>query len=255
MSGCVFDYPDEQELIRLCASYETGYTSARHIKLMKNTINSLSLKTEFALVIGLAFGYFILSSIFQVFAPPGSAPITENYLLFLIIYEPIILLAVFWFLKQRGWQFDGFNLRPSLRTTAYGVLLAACAYISYVAVWMIVSFISPGLLKVMSQVTLVSNNISFNYILAVSVINPLFEELLVVGYVVTALKQVKGVTVAVVISVFIRLLYHLYQGPLAVMSIIPLGLIFGYWYAKRGNLWSVIVAHALFDFIGLYAYQ
>lgn len=218
-------------------------------------INSLSLKTEFAWVIGLAFGYFILSSIFQFFVPPGSAPITENYLLFLIIYEPIILLAIFWFLKQRGWSFDDFNLQPSLRATGYGVLLAGCAYISYVAVWKIVSFLAPGLLKVISQATLVSNNISVIYILAVSVINPLFEELLVVGYVVTALKQVKGVTYAVIISVAIRLLYHLYQGPLAVLSIIPLGLIFGYWYAKRGRLWSVIVAHALFDFIGLYAYQ
>lgn len=207
------------------------------------------------MVIGLAFGYFILSSISQVFAPPGSAPITENYLLFLIIYEPIILLAVFWFLKQRGWLFADFKLQPSLRTTGYGILLAGCAYISYVAVWRIVSFIAPGLLKVISQATLVSNNINFIYILAVSVINPLFEELLVVGYVVSALKQVKGVTVAVVISVVIRLLYHLYQGPLAVMSMIPLGMIFGYWYAKRGKLWSVIVAHVLFDFIGLYAYQ
>jgi uncharacterized protein len=121
--------------------------------------------------------------------------------------------------------------------------------------WIIVSFISPEYLKEISEAPLAGNNISLINIMAVSIINPCFEEILVVGYVITTLRQVKGETYAVNISVAIRLLYHLYQGPLAVMSIVPLGLIFAYWYARKENLWSVIMAHALFDFFGLYSYQ
>jgi membrane protease YdiL (CAAX protease family) len=38
------------------------------------------------------------------------------------------------------------------------------------------------------------------------------------------------------------------------MLIIPLGFIFAYWFARTGRLWPVILAHAIFDFIGLNAY-
>jgi len=222
---------------------------------MKDKIISLSLRVEFVVVIGLAFGNFILGSIAFVLAHPSSAPITENHLLFLIIYEPIILLVVYWFLKQRGWKLSDFKLQPSLQSSGYGIFLAVCGYVSFVVVWIIVSFISPEYLKEISEAPLASNNISLINIVAVSIINPCFEEILVVGYVITSLRQVKGETYAVNISVAIRLLYHLYQGPIAVMSIVPLGLIFAYWYARKENLWSVIIAHALFDFFGLYSYQ
>jgi uncharacterized protein len=120
---------------------------------------------------------------------------------------------------------------------------------------MLVSFISPTFVESIIQASLVSTDISVANILAVSIINPVFEELLVVGYVITTLKKVRSITYAVNASVAMRLVYHLYQGPLSVISIIPLGLIFAYWYAKRGMLWSVIIAHALFDFIGLYLAQ
>lgn len=175
--------------------------------------------------------------------------------MFLIVYEPIILLAIYWFLKQRGWQFNDLKLQPSLQSSGYGIILAACAYISFVAVWIIASFISPEFVRTISQTNLVGKNISLLNIVAVSIINPFFEELLIVGYVITLIRQVKGETYAVNISVAIRMLYHLYQGPVGVMAIIPFGLICAYWYARKGKLWSVIVAHALFDFFGLYSHQ
>jgi uncharacterized protein len=222
---------------------------------MKHIIASLSIKTEFILVIGFSFGYFILGSIFYVLAPPTSAPITGNHLLSLIIFEPIILVVVFWFLKQRGWVLDDLKLQPSLQASICGILLAICGYLAYTLVWVVASIISPEFVKTISQVSLVSNDLGLINIFAASIINPLFEELLVVGYVITALQQVKGMTYAVNVSVAVRLLYHLYQGPIAVMSIIPLGLIFAYWYAKKEKLWSVIIAHALFDFFALYSFR
>lgn len=226
-----------------------------HMNSMRDILRALPLTAEFTLVIGISFGYAILGSLAYVWAPPDTAPITEGNLLFLVIYELTVMLVVFWFLKQRDWKFDDFKLQPSLRATGYGILLAISAYTSYIVLWGLALSVSPGSVKPISQVPLVSNNISIIKILAVSIVNPLFEELLVVGYVITALKQVKGVTYAINISVAIRLLYHLYQGPLGVIFIIPLGLIFAYWYAKKERLWSVVIAHALLDFFGLYVYQ
>ena len=71
------------------------------------------------------------------------------------------------------------------------------------------------------------------------------------GYVVKALEGRTTLVTALSVTVGVRLIYHLYQGPLGVASIVPIGFIFGWFYIKYGKLWSVIVAHALMDFIGL----
>jgi len=35
---------------------------------------------------------------------------------------------------------------------------------------------------------------------------------------------------------------------------VPFGLILTYWYARRGRLWPLIVAHVVFDFFPLLPY-
>jgi CAAX protease family protein len=77
------------------------------------------------------------------------------------------------------------------------------------------------------------------------------EELFLCGYIVTALKERDSSVTAVNVSVAIRLVYHLYQGAIGVLTIIPLGLIFSWWYARTGRLWPVLVAHAVFDLTSL----
>jgi len=91
-------------------------------------------------------------------------------------------------------------------------------------------------------------------VIAVSIVNPIFEELFLCGYLVTALKDRAGPRTAINISVGIRLLCHLYQGIVGVIFIVPFGLILTYWYAREGRLWPLIVAHVVFDFFPLLAY-
>ena len=52
---------------------------------------------------------------------------------------------------------------------------------------------------------------------------------------------------------FSRLLYHLYQGPLIVIGIVPLGWLSAYVYARWNRLWPIIIAHGILDFIALSA--
>jgi membrane protease YdiL (CAAX protease family) len=91
--------------------------------------------------------------------------------------------------------------------------------------------------------------------LANSIVNPLFEETFVTGYIVSTLKQHGSPRLGVNLSIAVRLLYHLYQGPFAVISIVPIGLIFAAWYCRSGRLWPLIVAHGIFDFIALMSVQ
>jgi uncharacterized protein len=85
-------------------------------------------------------------------------------------------------------------------------------------------------------------------LLAVSLVNPLFEELLVCGYVVSALRNRQGLELAMAISVAIRAGYHTYQGTEGVMATIVLGTLCCIWFARTGRLWPLVVAHAVLDF-------
>ena len=86
-----------------------------------------------------------------------------------------------------------------------------------------------------------------------STVNGIFEELFVVGYIITALREVRGVWTAINASTVLRLLYHLYQGPIGVITIVPMGLLYGYVYARTRQLWPLIFAHVLIDIVGLSA--
>lgn len=219
---------------------------------MKHYFKSLSLRAEFSIVIIFSFGFFIVSSLLSLFIPYSSAPISESHLVFLLFYETVVIIALWKFLSLRGWRTQHLGLVPSVRDTLIGFGLFLLAYITYLIVWLISSSIITGLEE--QSRNLVSSGLSLTTVILVSILNPVFEELFVCGYIITALRKTRTRSFAINISLGIRLAYHLYQGPVGVIGIIPLGFIFAYWYAKTGRLWPVVIAHALIDFLGLLTY-
>jgi membrane protease YdiL (CAAX protease family) len=216
---------------------------------MRAFLHALSPRTEFAIVVLGAFGYFAAISI-EAFLYPGiGVDISEDGLQFLLIYEAFLLIVLGSFLFARGWDLRQLGSMPTLRDTGMGFALALVAYAVYAVVWIIFGNLVPAMDDKASG--LVTTPLQFSTVIAISLLNPIFEEIFVCGYVITALKRTRGVLLAINVSVGIRLAYHLYQGPAGIVSIIPLGLVFGYWFARTGRLWPVIVAHAIFDFAAL----
>src|SRR5712691_10562482 len=82
-----------------------------------------------------------------------------------------------------------------------------------------------------------------------SVVNPVFEEVFVCGYVIPALSPRFGPTAAVNVSAIIRGSYHLYQGIAMAPFHFSYGLIQAYVFVRFGKLWPLIVSHALLDFV------
>lgn len=78
--------------------------------------------------------------------------------------------------------------------------------------------------RFISSAISVQGHLSVPAAVLVSLINPLFEE---------------------------RLSVHLYQGPLGVASILPMGLLFAVYYWEMRQLWRPILAHFLFGPFGL----
>lgn len=219
---------------------------------MQAYLRSLSDKAEFAIVVLGAFGYFIISSIISLIAPSGHPHITNSHLRFLIGYELIIMSILLSFLYVRGWTLRYIGLRPTVRQTLIGFVLALAAYLVHLVIWAVAMSVSPYFVALAKDTHLVAPGLKIGTITVVSIINPVFEELFVTGYVISYLQKRRSMWFAINVSVLIRFLYHLYQGAVGVISIIPIGLIFAIWYARTRRLWPLIVAHAAFDFLALY---
>ena len=215
---------------------------------------------EFLLVIGLAFGWAIATSLETLLAGPSAAdaPATgstfgKGHLYGVVMLELILLPMVASVLYARGWRLKDFPMGIGKATTALGALLALSAWLLDIVIGTGLQLIFPSMYEG-GQAYRPANPPDFIAVYIVSVVNPVFEELIVVGYVIPALARRFGVTAAVNASVVIRCLYHLYQGIEALPFHLAYGLIQGYAYVRVGKLWPLIVSHALLDFFALLYY-
>lgn len=82
------------------------------------------------------------------------------------------------------------------------------------------------------------------------------EEVIVVGYLLTRLRQLKvNPWLALAISSLLRGAYHLYQGFGGGLGNVAMGLVFGYAWQRTGRLWPLILAHALIDAVAFVGYS
>ena len=203
-------------------------------------------------VVATAFGLPIYWSLSDVLAPAVVPSFSEAGLWGTVFYELLVLallVPVLWF---RGWtphalglQWQGHDIRPAI------VLLVACIVACYPLEWLgtdVDEAVNP------SMDAMVAGKLSLAAVVAVSLINPIFEEVFVCAYVIRALQRNHSPAFAVNVSVAIRASYHLYQGPIGAISLVIVGLIFGWWFARTGRLWPAIIAHGLMDLLALMAY-
>jgi membrane protease YdiL (CAAX protease family) len=152
-------------------------------------------------------------------------------------------------LRAQG-NLSWFGFEPSWKGLFQGVLLGVAAYAAYFCLYWVAYALFPEALQA-RRTALVAPDLKLWIVISASLLNPLFEEYFVSGYLITRLKQWKGPLVAVNASVAVRLVYHLYQGAPGIVAILPVGFIFAHWYVRAGRLWPLYVAHALIDFTGL----
>lgn len=86
--------------------------------------------------------------------------------------------------------------------------------------------------------------------------NGFAEEVVVVGFLLTRLRQLHvNPWLAVLISSLLRGIYHLYQGFGAGLGNVAMGIVFGYAWQRTGRLWPLIIAHTLIDAIAFVGYS
>ncbi|OLF06374.1 CAAX protease family protein [Actinophytocola xinjiangensis] len=81
------------------------------------------------------------------------------------------------------------------------------------------------------------------------------EEVLVVGYLITRLRQLGlGENGSLVVSSVLRGSYHLYQGFGGFVGNVVMGLVFGRVWQRTNRLWPLVVAHTLLDVVAFVGY-
>jgi membrane protease YdiL (CAAX protease family) len=130
-----------------------------------------------------------------------------------------------------------------------GASIALYAYLAYWLAFMLVAVIAPQYARAASGIY-IGGSISPGVAILASVANPVAEEFLYLGFVANALRK-EGVGVALSVSVLLRVLVHLYQGPLAFVTNIPVGAVLAIYYLQTRRIWPAVVAHGFLDLVAL----
>jgi membrane protease YdiL (CAAX protease family) len=219
---------------------------------LQRLLRALSPTDEFIIVVAAALGPSIVRSVSAAFesGDPFSG-FSDASLSFMVVSDVIVLAILAAFLHARGWTLERIGLGPNLKETLLGVALAVGTEIITRLVWLLVSLPSPWLQNADETFGLFATPFHPSVVIAVSIVNPIFEEAILCGYMLSALKGRTHWGIAAGLSIGVRTLCHVYQGIVGLIFIVPFGLIFTWCYLRYGRLWPLIVAHVLFDFVAL----
>lgn len=210
---------------------------------MSDFIRNLTARGEFILVCVVSFTYPIVASVVVMFLRPHVFEMSLGRVAHGAVVEILLLTAVGAILHTRGWHARDLGLRFSWLAILNGVPLLLAFLMSY---WIVSgTAIFFGTWHSRFSVRTISSA-PFVAALAFFVINSVYEEVIVAAYVIEALED-HGPAFAVTASTLLRFAYHLYQGPIAVLSILPMGLIFGATYWRWRSVWPLMVAHTIMN--------
>lgn len=230
------------------------------MNLLHERIRRLPPGVEFLVVITWAFGLPIFNSILAIGGAgsgEGAGAATRlQYsnaaLIATLVMELTQSLFLIWFLRIRGWTLEKLGLQVTWRGTLMGSTLLAVTILMLMVIMKIADLVSPlDMQAAIARYPAPAPDLNMQLVFIVSTVNGIFEEVFVAGYIITALSAVRGTWTGINVSTGVRLLCHLYQGPIGVLATVPLGLLFGYFYARTRMLWPLVFAHILLDIIGL----
>jgi membrane protease YdiL (CAAX protease family) len=147
----------------------------------------------------------------------------------------------------------GLDRRRPGRDTALGVGLAALIGIPGLGLYLASRALGLNLTVLPSALDTTWWQIPV--LLAAAIANSWAEEVLIVGYLLTRLRQL-GWTEngSLLLAAVLRGSYHLYQGLGGFAGNIVMGLVYGRVWQRTHRLWALVIAHALIDIVAFAGY-
>lgn len=210
-------------------------------------LQRLSPRAELFLITLICFGPFAMRSIAEMAELKSVIVFDDRRALFIIAIELVCGGLAALILRARGWTLASLGLRFSMPQTIAGMLLLIGANLAIAGFYELVQALTN---TDPAAATTVQASVSLPVLIALTLINPLYDELFSVAYIVRATEGA-GAAFAVTLSAIVRFICHLDQGPIVAVTILPLGIIFAAVYWRWRLVWPLIVAHAVMDFLGL----
>lgn len=241
---------------------------------LQPTLDRRRLTAEIWIVLGLSLGASAVYAVVSLIAKLTAGPLREStatlnasrspreyldltYQLLGVGFGvvPVALaLYLLWTPGRSARSRIGFDLRRPGRDLAYGVGLSALIGLPGVAIYLI------GHAAGVTATVVPSGLDAYWWTVPVLVLaalqNSLLEEVVVVGYLMTRLRELGwGVGAMILTSSLVRGSYHLYQGIGPGVANAAMGVIFGYWYHRTGRVMPLVVAHTILDIVAFVGYD
>ena len=140
----------------------------------------------------------------------------------------------------------GLDFRKPLADVGVGIALAAIIGLPGLAFYLLA--VNLGINLTVAPTTLNDVWWRLPVLILAAIENGFLEEVLVVGYLLTRLDQLKvPPAIAIGISAVLRGSYHLYQGFGGFLGNAVMGVVFAWWFRRTRRLWPLVIAHSLLD--------
>lgn len=210
---------------------------------------------ELCLVLAVTFGGSLLGSLELLQNGTDALPHLQSFRwVYALLREATCLALLGYVLWRRKLRFRDLGLRWSTRDVGVGLLVALGAYITYAFGYALIHFVHSAVLKQPPGGVTAQQMWSHLSVMTIAVflVNPFVEELIVRAYLMTEIGELTGSwTLAAVVSIAIQTSYHLYYGWVTALSLAFQFVVFAVYYARTRKATPIIVAHGLFDIMGL----
>ena len=195
-------------------------------------------------VVAIVFGWFILASVQAMNDGYTAQPFTAGDFIGLMATELVLAGAALAMLRMRGFAIRTLVPQASVRGLAAGALLFAVASLAGMVVeW---PFTLAGADDPLQGMMANAADVPLGTVLLLGLVNGTYEEVFLLGFLVRGLRA-HGLAIALGVSLLVRGLCHLYQGPVGVASVLAFGAVLSLYFVASGRLFPVVVAHALAD--------
>jgi uncharacterized protein len=191
------------------------------------------------------FIWWSSQSVADDFRPPE---FSDHALVALIVTELILASLALGFLALRLGTIKQFAFSVSWKETVWGVVLYFAALLAWLVSYAVGAQFLPGE-EVMEKASAIAS-MSVLPILAMSVVNGIYEEFFLVRFLVEALAK-HGAWFAIGVSSLVRIAYHFYQGPQGAVFALVFGVTVSVFYWRYRVIWPAMVAHIIADVVGL----
>jgi membrane protease YdiL (CAAX protease family) len=220
----------------------------RSFELQKTQLlRRLPPSAELAVINLICFGPFAALSLAGVFRRDTLLIYDDRRLYTIVAIEIVCGTLAALVLHARGWKVSDFGLRINMPLTIAGMILFIVANVLIAGFYQL--FTAATGTDPAAATTPVARA-SWPALLVLLAIDPLYEETFEVGYNLRAGERY-GAPFAISLSATIRLICHLYQGPIAPVTILPLGIIFAAVYWRWRRVWPLAVAHGMAGYFAM----